>query len=634
MCQRVSVAGGLSATPGTRWRRRRKARRGLAARCPSLSARLIPSLGRVRGPARDLDRRAPPVFLSARGRTRLPAPRAPPAAGGRAGPAAHAHRGGVPGRPGQGPAARAGCLERLRARQSQAREQLAIFFPSRPQKNEGQRVSCRGKKRKALSPWLLLTRTHSRTIPVPSPLRSAKRTACSRAYVAVKSAEDVLALHASLDGAAFVNDRGPSREILETQNGYDPGNTLLRPTSPFRPAAITRLSQCAGVQFRASVEFAPYQRVPRPAGARRQDKLEGTIEADSEYRAFVDKLQAGPAALPSAEAQLEAREAAAAAASAGGGPQQPQVQVSALMAFLKEKHALRPAGAGNRAGGGPARGGLLPSGRLQGQATPGQPPPSSQERARGGPGQAAGKSVVSAAPKKGPAGAAPPPAAAAQPPPQQQQQQQPQHLPQAHTKKGARPGTAPIGASGKKPEVSPPPPPPQQQQQQHGAAGATPRPAPPADANPVAAGPSRTGVLRIAKPPRAAGPPPADSNAGAPAVAAPTAVGAQPRPVAQQPQPQPQPRPASAGGGAGRGAGRGGGGEASAAAASAGSLPSPAIAPPATVIPAPRPLSATGTDAGGAPSGRPKRPDRAVWQPKKRSTGGDNSQGAPEASGT
>lgn len=62
-----------------------------------------------------------------------------------------------------------------------------------------------------------------------------------------------------------------------------------------------------GAQFKAIVEYAPSQRVPKPCD--KKDPREGSISKDPDYLEFL-KLIAQPVEnLPSAEIQLERREA-------------------------------------------------------------------------------------------------------------------------------------------------------------------------------------------------------------------------------------------------------------------------------------------------------------------------------------
>ncbi|CAI5534586.1 unnamed protein product [Closterium sp. Naga37s-1] len=151
---------------------------------------------------------------------------------------------------------------------------------------------------------------------------SAKKTALSRAYINFFSPDDVLAFSSDFHGHTFVNEKGQ--------------------------------------QFQATVEYAPWQKVPREA--QRKDPRQGTIDKaalelgeeslpysaacfssflrgplsfyprpplspprpppppppcpppDPEYVAFLAALEQGEESLPSAEVQLEKADAAKAAA--------------------------------------------------------------------------------------------------------------------------------------------------------------------------------------------------------------------------------------------------------------------------------------------------------------------------------
>jgi Smg-4/UPF3 family len=81
---------------------------------------------------------------------------------------------------------------------------------------------------------------------------------------------------------------------------------------------------------RPLVELAPYQRVFR-AKARR-DNFDGTYDKDPEYKAFCEALAAPVEKLPSADVQLDQREAEGIVA---------PKPTSALVEFLRERRALR-----------------------------------------------------------------------------------------------------------------------------------------------------------------------------------------------------------------------------------------------------------------------------------------------------
>ncbi|KAF6159690.1 hypothetical protein GIB67_029948 [Kingdonia uniflora] len=117
----------------------------------------------------------------------------------------------------------------------------------------------------------------------------------SRAYIDFKSAEDVVEFAEFFDGHVFVNEKG--------------------------------------AQFKTVVEYAPSQRVPKSWS--KKDGREGTISKDPEYLEFLDLLAKPVVNLPSAEIQLEKREAERAVA----GKEAPIV--TPLMDFVREKRAAK-----------------------------------------------------------------------------------------------------------------------------------------------------------------------------------------------------------------------------------------------------------------------------------------------------
>ncbi|KAH7624441.1 hypothetical protein Ndes2526B_g00641 [Nannochloris sp. 'desiccata'] len=120
----------------------------------------------------------------------------------------------------------------------------------------------------------------------------------SRAYLNFKDPSDVFRFKAAFNGKNFITDK-------------------------------------TGQQYRCVVEYAPYQRLARRKG--RHDNKENTVEKDEDYREFVARLEAGPELLPSAEVQLQQKEAATAVGDGGtAGPTQ-----TALMQYLKEKRAKK-----------------------------------------------------------------------------------------------------------------------------------------------------------------------------------------------------------------------------------------------------------------------------------------------------
>eukprot|EP00879_Flechtneria_rotunda_P005703 GHRR01006004.1.p1 GENE.GHRR01006004.1~~GHRR01006004.1.p1 ORF type:complete len:554 (+),score=244.95 GHRR01006004.1:250-1911(+) len=125
---------------------------------------------------------------------------------------------------------------------------------------------------------------------------SLKRTAFSRAFINFSTAEAVFAFKGKFDGHVFVSTRG--------------------------------------TQYRCSVEYAPFQKVP--ATNQKRLAMEGTIDKDPDYQTFVKALEEGPKSLPTAQAQLEAQEAASAADEATGPV------ITPLMAFLQKKYESTP----------------------------------------------------------------------------------------------------------------------------------------------------------------------------------------------------------------------------------------------------------------------------------------------------
>ncbi|KAK3230062.1 hypothetical protein Dsin_001943 [Dipteronia sinensis] len=122
---------------------------------------------------------------------------------------------------------------------------------------------------------------------------SHKQQRHARAYLDLKRPEDVLEFAELFDGHVFVNDKG--------------------------------------AQFKAIVEYAPSQRAPKPCS--KKDSREGTIYKDPDYLEFL-KLIAKPVEhLPSAEIQLERKEAELA-----GVAKEPPV-VTPLMEYVRNKRA-------------------------------------------------------------------------------------------------------------------------------------------------------------------------------------------------------------------------------------------------------------------------------------------------------
>ncbi|KAG9456930.1 hypothetical protein H6P81_001438 [Aristolochia fimbriata] len=124
---------------------------------------------------------------------------------------------------------------------------------------------------------------------------SQKQPRHSRAYIDFKKSEDVLEFAEFFDGHVFVNEKG--------------------------------------AQFKAIVEYAPSQRVPKPWS--KKDGREGTIFKDPEYLEFLELLAKPAENLPSAEIQLERKEAERA-----GQPKESPI-VTPLMDFVRQKRAAK-----------------------------------------------------------------------------------------------------------------------------------------------------------------------------------------------------------------------------------------------------------------------------------------------------
>ncbi|XP_027352011.1 regulator of nonsense transcripts UPF3-like isoform X2 [Abrus precatorius] len=125
---------------------------------------------------------------------------------------------------------------------------------------------------------------------------SQKHMSYSRAYVDFKRPEDVIDFAEFFNGHVFVNEKG--------------------------------------TQFKVIVEYAPSQRVPRQWS--KKDGRDGTIYKDSEYLEFLELLAKPVENLPSAEIQLEKREADRSAVAAKDVP-----IVTPLMDFVRQKRAAK-----------------------------------------------------------------------------------------------------------------------------------------------------------------------------------------------------------------------------------------------------------------------------------------------------
>ncbi|KAL3515746.1 hypothetical protein ACH5RR_022648 [Cinchona calisaya] len=124
---------------------------------------------------------------------------------------------------------------------------------------------------------------------------SQKRQSCSRAYIDFKRPDDVIEFAEFFDGHVFVNEKG--------------------------------------TQFKTVVEYAPSQRVTKQWS--KMDGREGTILKDPEYLEFLEFLAKPVENLPSAEIQLERKEAER----AGAAKEAPIV--TPLMDYVRQKRATK-----------------------------------------------------------------------------------------------------------------------------------------------------------------------------------------------------------------------------------------------------------------------------------------------------
>ncbi|XP_028805751.1 regulator of nonsense transcripts UPF3 isoform X2 [Neltuma alba] len=123
---------------------------------------------------------------------------------------------------------------------------------------------------------------------------SYKHQKYSRAYINFNCAEDVFEFAEFFDGHVFVNEKG--------------------------------------AQHKAIVEYAPFQRVPKLST--KKDGREGTIYKDPDYLEFLKVIAKPPEHLPSAEIQLERKEAE----QAGVAKEAPIV--TPLMEYIRQKRAV------------------------------------------------------------------------------------------------------------------------------------------------------------------------------------------------------------------------------------------------------------------------------------------------------
>lgn len=127
------------------------------------------------------------------------------------------------------------------------------------------------------------------------PGKNSQKHSFSRAYLDFKRPEDVIEFAEFFEGHVFVNEKG--------------------------------------IQFKTTVEYAPSQRVPKQWS--KKDGREGTINKDPEYLEFLEFLAKPAENLPSAEIQLERREAER----AGAVKETPIV--TPLMDFVRQKRVAK-----------------------------------------------------------------------------------------------------------------------------------------------------------------------------------------------------------------------------------------------------------------------------------------------------
>ncbi|CAL9058276.1 unnamed protein product [Musa banksii] len=133
--------------------------------------------------------------------------------------------------------------------------------------------------------------------------RKNQRHSC--AYLNFERSEDVVEFAEFFDGHIFVNEKG--------------------------------------AHFKAVIEYAPSQRVPKPWS--KKDVCEGTLSKDPEYMDFLGLLSKPVEHLPSAEIQLERKEAERA-----GGTKESLI-VTPLMDFVRRKRAAKGGVQGPCSGG-------------------------------------------------------------------------------------------------------------------------------------------------------------------------------------------------------------------------------------------------------------------------------------------
>ncbi|XP_044511586.1 regulator of nonsense transcripts UPF3-like isoform X3 [Mangifera indica] len=145
----------------------------------------------------------------------------------------------------------------------------------------------------------------------------------SRAYVELRTAEDVFEFADLLNGHVFVNEKGS--------------------------------------QFKTIVEYAPSQRVPKPCT--RKDSREGTIYNDPDYLEFLKHIAKPVENLPSAEIQLERKEAEL------SGAAKDTPIVTPLMEYVRQKRASKSGTQSSSAAGKASRRSRGASSRKSGSST-------------------------------------------------------------------------------------------------------------------------------------------------------------------------------------------------------------------------------------------------------------------------
>ncbi|XP_052205336.1 regulator of nonsense transcripts UPF3-like isoform X2 [Diospyros lotus] len=138
---------------------------------------------------------------------------------------------------------------------------------------------------------------------------SQKHQAHARAYINFNRSEDIIEFAEFFDGHVFVNEKG--------------------------------------TQFKAVVEYAPSQRVPKLWS--KKDGREGAISKDPEYLEFLEFLAKPVENLPSAEIQLERREAER----VGAAKDAPIV--TPLMDFVRQRRAAKGGSRRSSSNGKPTR---------------------------------------------------------------------------------------------------------------------------------------------------------------------------------------------------------------------------------------------------------------------------------------